>query len=111
MGPRVEKISGAIGQGKTREEKKKGWQKPRRMKKKRVKRGKEKRRKKRTKWERSKEDARVLSLWWPLKSLAKGEIWTVTEDLSWEDPFDDVVDWSVVSLILVRVCGWCLIGD
>ena len=41
---------GAIGQGKTREVKKKRMQKPRRMKKERVERGKEKRRKKRTKW-------------------------------------------------------------
>ena len=73
---------------------KKEQQKPRRMKKKRVKRGKEKRRKKRTTWERSREDVRVLSLWWPFEIFGQGRDLESNEDLSWEDPFDDVEEWS-----------------
>ena len=80
------------------EVKKKGWQKPRRMKKKRVKRGKEKRRKKRTKRRQSKEDVRVVFLWRLLKSFVKGE--------TWRDPFkklDDLSECEPVSCALVRV--------
>ena len=90
-----------------RKVKRKGWQKPRRMKEKRVKRGKEKRRKKITKRRQSKEDVRVLFRWRPLKFSVKGKIWRVVVTCRGEDPLEKLEDLSDC-LFLLRVCVWCL---
>ena len=67
-------VGDAVGECRAMHEKKKEGQKTEKIEEEKVKkRRKENRRKKRTKWERSKEDVRFLFLWWPLKSLAKGE--------------------------------------
>ena len=73
------------------------------------KRGKEKRRKESTKRGRSKEDVRVVFLLKPLKFLVKGEFWRVVVICLGRNPWRSMRTCLIVSLVLVRMCVWCLI--
>ena len=69
---------------------------------------KERRSKKRMKRGRLKEDVRVWFLWKFLKFLVKSEMWRVAEMFPGKTSWRSLRTCLIVSLLLVRMCVWCL---